>query len=173
MPLDKKSTYLPNKNVWLNKLYFQISNSQERKCLTIDTRDVNKFEPGKCRTNANDGEEQMCYFNKNKGDTHFSSFLSQRCQAEPINFSIVKQIFDIEFINKSLETNAKNSVFAGELKSQLQQNSSKSFRDGRSETKKQQNRLYITNVTDSTDVREQQRDRHKNQRRKPRFLSAS
>ena len=34
----QKNTYLPNKNVWLNKLYFQISNSQEKKCLTIDTK---------------------------------------------------------------------------------------------------------------------------------------
>ena len=34
----------------------------------------------------------------------------------------------------------------------------KNFRDGRSETKKQQNRLYISNVTDSTDVREPQRE---------------
>ena len=35
---QQKNTYLPNKNVWLNKLYFQISNSQEKKCLTIDTK---------------------------------------------------------------------------------------------------------------------------------------
>ena len=115
--------------------------------------------------------EQTPTTEKNKTDTHFLSFLSQRFQAAPINFSIVKQIFDIEFINESLETNAENSVFDGEIKNQLQQNSSKSFRDGRSETKKQQNRLYITNVTDSTDVPERQHDRHRNQRRKPRFLS--
>ena len=74
--------------------------------MTIDTRDVNKFGPGKFRTNANNGEEQTCYFNRNKSDAHFSSFLSQSSQAEPINFSIVKHIFDIEFINKSLEINA-------------------------------------------------------------------
>ena len=169
----QKSTYLPNKNVWLNKLSFQISNSQEKKCLAIDTRDVNEFGPGKFRANADNVEEQTCYFNRNKSATHFSSFLSQCSQAEPINFSIVKQIFDIEFINKSLETNAKNSVFDGEIKSQIQQNSSKSFRDGRSETKNQQIRLYITNVTDSTDVPERQHDRHRNQRRKPRYLSAN
>ena len=169
----QKSIYLPNRNVWLNKIYFQISNSQEKKCLTIDTRDTNEFGPGKFRTNTQNGEEQTCYFNRNKSDTHFSSFLLQRSKAEPINFSIVKQFFYIEFFNKRLEINAKNSVFDGELTIQLQQNSSKSFRDGRSETKKQWNRLYITNVTDSTDVRERQRDRHRNQRRKPRFLSVN
>ena len=141
--------------------------------MTIDTRDVNEFGPGKFRTNADNGEEQTCYFDRNKSDTHFSSFLLQRSKAEPINFSIVKQLFYIEFFNKRLEINAKNSVFDGELTIQLQQNSSKSFRDGRSETKKQRNRLYITNVTDSTNVQERQCDRHRNQRRKPRFLSAN
>ena len=75
--------------------------------MTIDTRDFNEFGSSKFRTNADNGKKQMCYFNRNKSDTHFSSFLLQRSQAEPINFSIVRQIFDIEFINKSLETNAK------------------------------------------------------------------
>ena len=34
----QKNTYLPNQQVWLNKLYFKISNSEEKKCLKIDTR---------------------------------------------------------------------------------------------------------------------------------------
>ena len=111
------SKTLSLKNFWLNKLFFQVSNSQEKKCLAIDTRDVNEFGPGKFRTNANNREEQTCYFNRNKSNTHFPSFLSQRSQAEPINFSIVKDIFDIEFINKSLEINAKKYVFDGVLTS--------------------------------------------------------
>ena len=111
------SKTLSLKSVWLNKLFFQVSNSQEKKCLAIDTRDVNEFGPGKFRTNANNREEQTCYFNRNKSNTHFPSFLSQRSQAEPINFSIVKDIFDIEFINKSLEINAKKYVFDGVLTS--------------------------------------------------------
>ena len=111
------SKTLSLKNVWLNKLFFQVSNSQEKKCLAIDTRDVNEFGSGKFRTNANNREEQTCYFNRNKSNTHFPPFLSQRSQAEPINFSIVKDIFDIEFINKSLEINAKRYVFDGELTS--------------------------------------------------------
>ena len=65
----QKNTYLPNQQVWLNKLYFQISNSKEKKCLTTDTREVNKLRPRKVRTSANDGEEQTCYFNRNKSDT--------------------------------------------------------------------------------------------------------
>ena len=109
---QQKITYLPNKNVWLNKLYFQISNSQDKKCLTIDTRDVKELGPVKFRTSADNGEEQTCYFNRNKNDTHFTSFFARHTQAEPIPFSIVKQIF----VNKSLDISAKSSVSDGVLK---------------------------------------------------------
>ena len=54
----QKNTYLPNRQIWLNKFYFQISNSKEKKCLTIDTRDVNELGPGKFRTSANNVEKQ-------------------------------------------------------------------------------------------------------------------
>ena len=153
----QKITYLPNKNVWLNKLYFQISNSQEKNCLTIDTRDVNEFGPGKFTMSVNNREEQTCYFNRNKSDTHFTSFFARRTQAEPIQFSIVKQIFDFDFVNKSLDISATSSVSDGELKRQLQQDSSESFNNGRSKNKRRTNsdRLY-DNTTESTDARQQQ-----------------
>ena len=70
----QKDTYLPNQQVWLNKLYFQISNSKEKQCLTIDTTDINEFGPEKFRTRADNGKEQTCYFNRNKSDTHFTTF---------------------------------------------------------------------------------------------------
>ena len=54
----QKNTYLPNRQVWLNKLYYEISNSRETKCLTVDTRDINEFGPGKFRTSAEDGKQQ-------------------------------------------------------------------------------------------------------------------
>ena len=45
-----KNTYIANRNIWINRLYFDISNSRQKQCLTIDTRDVNKLGPGKFRT---------------------------------------------------------------------------------------------------------------------------
>ena len=61
-----KNTYTPHRNIWINKLYFEISNSKEKQCLTIDTSDVNAFGPGKFRTRANNGTEQICYYNRTK-----------------------------------------------------------------------------------------------------------
>ena len=43
----EKNTHLPTNQIWFNRLYFQISNSREKTCLTIDTRDTNDFGPEK------------------------------------------------------------------------------------------------------------------------------
>ena len=74
----QKNTYLLNQQIWLNRLYFQISNSREKKCLTIDTREVNELGPGKFKTSADNGHEQTCYFNRNKSDSHFNSYTAKR-----------------------------------------------------------------------------------------------
>ena len=90
-----KNSYVPSRNIWLNKLYFDISTSKEKQCLTLDTRPINELGPGKFRTLADNGQEQVCYYNRDKSDTHFNSFLAKRrltSQNTDIKFSIVKII---------------------------------------------------------------------------------
>ena len=79
----EKNSYLPTNQVWLNKLYFTISNSKEKTCLTIDTRDVNEFGPGKFRTSAENNLEQNCYFNRNNTDSRFKCYLARRDNSNP------------------------------------------------------------------------------------------
>ena len=67
----EKNSYLPTNQVWLKKLYFQISNSKEKMCLTIDTRDTNEFGPITFTTNADTSVEQNCYFNRNNKGSRF------------------------------------------------------------------------------------------------------
>ena len=105
----QKNTYLPNQEVWLNKLYFQISNAKEKKCLTIDTREVNELGPGKFRTSVDNGEEEICYFNRNKSDTHFTSFQSKRIRSDSsIRFSIVKANSD--YSSLSIKASVSTSI---------------------------------------------------------------
>ena len=47
-----KSSYVPTYKMWFSRLYFNISNSKQKQCLTIDTRDINDLGPGKFRTSA-------------------------------------------------------------------------------------------------------------------------
>ena len=70
--------YILHRDLCVNRLYFEISNSTEKKCLTIDTRDVNKSGQSKFRTGAKNGHEQIRYFNRNKKDRIFNRFLVVR-----------------------------------------------------------------------------------------------
>ena len=90
-----KSSYVPSQNIWLIKLYFDISTSKEKQCSTIDTRPINDLGPGKFRISADDSQEQVCYYNRGRSDTQFNSFLAKTrlaSQNTDIKFSIVKVI---------------------------------------------------------------------------------
>ena len=75
-----KHNYFANQNLWVNQLYYEISNSNQKPCLTIDTRDVNELGQAKFWTQADNGAQQICYYNRNKKDTCFNSFLTVRKQ---------------------------------------------------------------------------------------------
>ena len=109
----QKHTYLPNQQMWLNKLYFQISNSKEKQCLTVDTRDVNDLGPGKFRTSADNAQEQTCYFNRNNSDSRYKSYVAKRVGQDKLVFSISNQIFDQNFGHKNIEVSPENLIFDG------------------------------------------------------------
>ena len=86
--------YISHRDLWLNRLYFEISISSEKKCLTIGIRYVNNLGPSKFKTGAKNDEEQVCYFNYKKKDRAFNRFLAVRKEtfADEIVFSIVSLI---------------------------------------------------------------------------------
>ena len=100
-----KYNYVPKRDFWINRLYFDISNSTNKQCLTIDTRDINDVGPAKFRTEADNNKEQICYYKRNKKDTSFNSFFTLRkktSSAGEIIFSIVN-IID--------KTNKNNNIY--------------------------------------------------------------
>ena len=86
--------YIPHSDLWLNCLYFEISSSSKKQCLTIDMRHVNDLGPTQFRTGAENDKEQVCYYNCNKKDRAFDRFLSVRIQTstDAIIFSMVNLI---------------------------------------------------------------------------------
>ena len=101
-----KHNYITNQNLWISQLYYEISNSKQKQFLTIDARDVNKLGSAKFRTQADNGTEQICCYNRNKKNICFNSFLAVRKQTSSpfeINFSIVKVIDN---------TNRQNDIYS-------------------------------------------------------------
>lgn len=60
-----KHNYISQLNLWINRFYFEISNSKEKQCLITDTRDFHHLGPAKFRTQADSGTEQICHYNRN------------------------------------------------------------------------------------------------------------
>ena len=73
-----KHNHIPHRDIWSNRLYSQISYSRQKQCLTIDTHDVNDLGTAKFRRRADIRSEQLCYYNRNKKDSSFNSFLAVR-----------------------------------------------------------------------------------------------
>ena len=107
----QKNGYVSNPQIWLNRLYFKVSNSKEKNCLTIDTRDINKIGPRKFSTFAENGEIQTYFYNRNKSDVYSDSYLAKHVVSlRNIKFFIEKTNFNcFDPLYKSFEFDQKIS----------------------------------------------------------------
>ena len=85
--------YLPHNSLWLNRLFKNLTNLNEKICLALDCRSINPNSPGRFRTETDNPEELTCYFNVENNDQLFNVFLSRRIRnsemlADAIHFQI-------------------------------------------------------------------------------------
>ena len=86
--------YIPKRELWINKLYFEIANRKDYSCLTID---YGKSGPSKYRTEANNKVQQTCFCSQKKKDSVFDRFTSHNL--DPDNRDSL--IFKIELSDKN------------------------------------------------------------------------
>ena len=73
----------------------------ERHCFRIDYSGVNKNSHGRYRTQADNPEKQVCYFNKPHDDKLYNVFISKRIKTENFSNSIY---FKIDRVQGKYET---------------------------------------------------------------------
>ena len=71
--------------MWLNRVFSDLAKTDEQHCLITDSSGVNKNDPGRYRTQADDPEKQIWHFNKPCNDELYKVFISHRIKTE--NFS--------------------------------------------------------------------------------------
>ena len=76
--------YVPARLLWLNRVFTDLANSQEKHCLTTDCLYINKNGPGRCRSSAGNPEKQVCYFNKPNDNVFYNTFISERIKRRKI-----------------------------------------------------------------------------------------
>ena len=75
-----------------NKLFIELSNDIDKTCLTIDCSGVNKNGPGRFKTEANNLDKQIFYFNGQNNDIMFNVFMSTRTNKQETEKSTYFQI---------------------------------------------------------------------------------
>ena len=154
--------YIPKRDLLINRLYFDISNSGTKQCLTIDTRDINDLGSAKFRTQADSNKEQICYYNRNKKDNNFNSFLAVRKQIS----SAIEIIFSV--VNIIDKTNRKNSIYS-DINDELSD-----FKNNNVQYKRSVRRISESGTVGETRTDRTDRQQHRNDRRtskKARFIS--
>ena len=64
--------------MWLHRVFTDLANTNKRHCLTIDCSGVNKNGLGRYRTQADNPDKLVCYFNKARDDERYNVFISER-----------------------------------------------------------------------------------------------
>ena len=104
--------YIAARDLWLNRLYLEISNPKEKVCLTIDCRHLNSSGPAKYRTTAENDIEQLRYFNQRKKEKVFHKYFAKRIRTN--NSNVIFQIDSL--VDTSKNDEIKIFIAVSELK---------------------------------------------------------
>ena len=156
MPTTTK--YVPVHSTWINRLFIDLANWDERNCLTTDCSGVNKNYPGRHRSKGDNPEKQVCYFNETWNDQVYLVFISQRIKSGNFEKGIY---YKIDLVKS--KTDSETFI----AKQKLERNGS-----GNDQLSKQDRgtELFGGGIGNGKDVKQFDRSKPR-QSAKPRFLS--
>ena len=67
--------------MWINRLFIDLADCDERNCLTIDCSGINITGPRRYRTRGDNSEKQVFYFNESRKDKVYNVFKSERTKS--------------------------------------------------------------------------------------------
>ena len=89
--------------MWLHRVFTNLANFNKRHCLTICYSVVNKNGPGRYRTQADNPDKQVCYFNKTCDDIFYNVFISERINSGSFDKGIYFQITRVRDNNETFD----------------------------------------------------------------------
>ena len=89
--------------MWLHRVFTDLANTNKIHCLTIDCSGVNKNRPGRYRTQADNPDKRVCYFNKTRDDEFYNVFISERINSESSDKGIYFQITRVRDNNETFD----------------------------------------------------------------------
>ena len=124
----KSSKYIPRTHFWINRLFIELANKSQKVCLTLDCSNTNRDGPSRFRSDADNPDKQVCYFNSLTDEQVFNEFIARRIKSKELQNEIQFEITDVKS-----KTN-KNVVFDVSSKIEKLINENGTTRSGISET---------------------------------------
>ena len=165
----KSSKYIPRTHFWLNRLFIELANKSQKVCLTLDCSNTNRDGPSRFRSNADNPDKQVCYFNSPTDEQVYNEFIARRIKSKELQNEIQFEITDVKS-----KTN-KDVVFDVSSKIEKLVNENGTSRSGFSETVKSRTRetlarREIGRAKKNNDNRNFISIRENNERAKPKYL---
>ena len=134
--IRKTSKYIPHASLWISRLFIELANRKDKVCLTLDCSNRNRDGPGRFRSEADNPDNQFCYFNSPNEEQVYNEFVSRR-----IKNSEAENNFHFEIIEVKSKSNKNVSFNAANKLQELNKNndattgrSSETFRAGTAKT---------------------------------------
>ena len=128
----KTTKNIPRSLWWINRLFIELANKNQKVCLTLDCSNTNRDGPSRFRSEADNPEKQVCYFNTPTDEQVYNEFIAKRIKSKELLKDIYFEITDIKS-----KTN-KNVVFnlSTEIEKLVDENGTtrSRFSDSRTET---------------------------------------
>ena len=101
----KTTRYIPRCLLWINRLFIELANKSQKVCLTLDCSNTNRDDPSRFRSDADNPDKQVCYFNTPTDEQVYNEFLARRIKSKELKDEIQFEITDVKSKTK------KNVVF--------------------------------------------------------------
>ena len=101
----KTTRYIPRSLLWINRLFIELANKSQKVCLTLDCSNTNRDGPSRFRSDADNPDKQVCYFNTPTDEQVFNEFIARRIKSKELKDEIQFEITDVKSKSK------KNVVF--------------------------------------------------------------
>ena len=121
--------YVPERSIWLNRVFTDLANSHKNHCWTIDCDYKNRNGRGQYRSSADNPDKQVCYFNKPNDHVLYNTFISEQIKGDTYDNDIYFKIEKVRGKTDKENFDAKRTLEDGASNVR----SNKLFNDSKSE----------------------------------------
>ena len=107
----KATKYIPRSLLWVNRLFIELANKSQKVCLTLDCSNTNRDGPSRFRSEADNPDKQVCYFNTPTDEQVYNEFIAKRIKSKELKDEIQFEITDVKSkSNKSVVFDVSSKI---------------------------------------------------------------